>query len=132
MRFLLLIALSSDESSDELAQMCILVRTFDARINATDRYLSQYMRFWYCDEGSGEPVQILQLKSHVLAQMVIGVPFMRAEVQLMRAVKALASLHINIRCPHKWRSNSDLNATYAGSERAGESHLHSLSLRNST
>ena len=62
--------------------------------------------------------------------MVIGVPFMRAEVQFMRAAKALTSLHINIRCLHKWRSNSDLSATYAGSECACESRLHSLTLVN--
>ena len=58
------------------------------------------MRFWFCDEGSGAPVQMCRfaraLKSHSLAQMVIGVPwvpFMRAEVQIMRATKTLVCLH---------------------------------------
>ena len=60
--FSLLIALSSDECSGELAQMCRLDRAIAARIRATvsDRHFSQYVRFWYCDEGSGEPVQMFR------------------------------------------------------------------------
>ena len=74
-----------DKSSCELAP-----------INATNH---KNTRFWFCDEGSMEPVGMCRfanvLKSHFLAQMVIGVPFIRAEVQFLRAAKTGESAHLH-------------------------------------
>ena len=66
-------------------------------------------------------------------------------VPIMREVKALSSLHICTGLPEPSAldntistttpcagANIDLSETYADSEYAGESHLHSLSLCNST
>ena len=67
-------------------------------------------------------------------------------VPFMRTVKALSCLHICAGSPEpsvldientisttipRAGSNGDLSAIYADSEYAGESQLHSLSLRNS-
>ena len=65
-------------------------------------------------------------------------------VLFMREMKALSSLHICTGSPEPLAldntistttpcagANSDLSETYADSEYAGESHLHSLSICNS-
>ena len=37
----------------------------------TNRHLSQHMRFWYCDEGSGQPVQMFRLARDFSAKKII-------------------------------------------------------------
>ena len=100
--------------------------------------MKAHMRFWFCDEGSGALVQMCRfvrvLKSHFLAQMVIGVPwvpFIRAEGKIMRAAKSLASLYICTGSPeHSSLDNvitapksrtGNLCVIYASSEGSAES-----------
>ena len=93
------------------------------------------MKFWFCDEGLGAPLQMCRfarvLKSHFLAQMVIEVPFIRADDKIMRAAKSLVSLYIctgssehssldNVITAPKSRT-CNLCAIYASSEGSAES-----------